>query len=170
MFRSCITPLAFVALAAAPAPGHEEGFVATLDGSQVAPPSITAATGTAEMHYDVDTNTIEELHIFTDGILLENLVQAEIRIGSPGSSGPVAFTIQNSWWGPGATGILLDVHAVGPISELDEAAMLAGNAYITIATTSHPEGEIRGQLLLVPAPGALAVAGAGALVSLRRRR
>ncbi len=170
MFRSFAASLALAALFGAPALGHEEEFVATLDGSQVAPPSITAATGTAAMHYDVDTNTIEELHIFTDGILLENLVQAEIRIGGPGVSGPVAFTIQNSWWGPGATGILLDVHAVGPISELDEAAMLAGDAYITIATTSHPGGEIRGQLLLVPTPGALGVFGASAFAGLRRRR
>lgn len=161
---------ASLAFAASPlASAHVTLFEATLTGDQATPPSITAATGTAEMHYDDETNMIEQLHIFTEGIVLENLVQADIRIGAPGVAGPVAFTIQNIWWGPGATGILLIVHVVGPISELDEAAMMAGNAYINIATTSRPEGEIRGQL--IPAPGVAGALGLGAAAfGLRRRR
>lgn len=162
--------LASLAFAASPlAVAHVEFFDATLTGAQATPPSITAATGTAEMHYDTETNMIEELHIFTDGILLENLVQADIRVGAPGFAGPVAFAIQNIWWGPGATGILLIVHFVGPLSELDEEAMMGGNAYINIATTSHPEGEIRGQL--IPAPGVAGALGLGAAAfGVRRRR
>lgn len=42
--------------------------------------------------------------------------------------------------------------------------------YVNVHSSQFPGGEIRGQLILIPAPGAAAVAGLGGLLAMRRRR
>lgn len=42
--------------------------------------------------------------------------------------------------------------------------------YVNVHSSQFPSGEIRGQLILIPAPGAAAVAGLGGLLATRRRR
>ncbi|MDX1952627.1 MAG: CHRD domain-containing protein, partial [Verrucomicrobiota bacterium] len=41
------------------------------------------------------------------------------------------------------------------------ADLLAGRMYFTATTAAFPEGELRGQLLLVPEPSAMALIGIG---------
>jgi hypothetical protein len=50
------------------------------------------------------------------------------------------------------------------------SAIASGEAYLNIHTTNVPGGEIRGFLQPVPAPGATALLGVGALLFARRRR
>lgn len=167
----CYAALAAAALSLAPASfANLDEFVATLDGAQAVPAVVTGATGDAEMHYDAATNMIDQLHVFVEGIFVADLLGAHIGVGAPGVSGPVAFVLQNSWWGDTVSGMQLIVHLVGPLAEADEAQLFAGNGYIAIATDAHPGGEIRGQLTFVPAPGSLALGAIGAGLLARRRR
>lgn len=42
--------------------------------------------------------------------------------------------------------------------------------YVNVHSSQFPGGEVRGQLILIPAPGAAAVVGLGGLMAVRRRR
>jgi hypothetical protein len=54
---------------------------------------------------------------------------------------------------------------------LTQVAQFAQNlGYVNVHSSQFPGGEIRGQLILIPAPGAAAVAGLGGLLATRRRR
>ncbi len=51
-----------------------------------------------------------------------------------------------------------------------ESALFNGVLYLNIHTSRNPGGEIRGNLVVVPAPGAAALLGLGGLMAARRRR
>ena len=50
------------------------------------------------------------------------------------------------------------------------ANLLAGNNYVNIHSTGIPSGELRGQLVVIPAPAALGAFGLAGLVAVRRQR
>ncbi|MDX2117731.1 MAG: CHRD domain-containing protein [Planctomycetota bacterium] len=56
------------------------------------------------------------------------------------------------------------------INAADVAALLNGQFYMNVHTAANGSGEIRGNLVLVPAPGAAAAFGVLGLVGTRRRR
>jgi len=56
------------------------------------------------------------------------------------------------------------------LSLAQETQLLNGFLYFNVHTNRNPGGEIRGNLVLIPAPGAAALLGLGGLVATRRRR
>jgi MYXO-CTERM domain-containing protein len=91
-----------------------------------------------------------------------------------GSNGGLQVDIVGDFAGTGS-GAALGQPASGTLTGMYDqmtdqqiSDILAGLWYINIHTDMNPAGELRGQV--VPAPGALAIAGLGGLVAARRRR
>ncbi len=141
-------------------------FVATLDGAQVSPPHVTTGAGGAVLQVD----------LVTRGWSLSGEI-----------SNLVFSATLASIHGPAPTGRNADPlaslgHNVEPDGPLDGAGVFTeeelqwlqqGLLYVTVFTDAgrFPEGEIRGQLVPVPEPGAWGLlAGAGlAVVAVRQR-
>lgn len=150
---------------------------ANLSGANEVPANASTATGTAIMV--IDTTTLA----FTFDLSFTGLGTpsraGHIHNGAAGTNGPVIFGLDNA-----ATWALIPVGAQGvtsfstngalqsptafPAAQL--ANLLAGNNYVNVHSTGIPSGEIRGQLVVIPAPAAAGLFGAAALVAVRRRR
>lgn len=147
---------------------------AELAGTNEVPPNASPATGVAVMVIDTDTRAFT-LDLTFSG-LQSPTTMAHIHNAPPGVNGPVIFGLDNP-----ATWALVPLGFTGfstagaqqsptlfPAEHL--AALLAGNTYVNIHTQDLPTGEIRGQLVVVPAPAAAGLLTAAAVVALRRRR
>jgi len=119
---------------------------ALLRGSQVVPAQASAATGTA-------TVTVDGQRMFFDYTIAQTgigtVTAVEIRLGGPGTNGPVLFTIPLTAFP--LSGRVTDPGAfapVGTITSFSQAcdAIAAGNTYLLIRSTAQPTGEIRGHL------------------------
>ena len=110
-------------------------FIATINGANEVPPSVTTATGFATFSYD---NTINEL---TYDISFSGLSSAEtgahIHQGIVGVDGPIQFTLLS---GSPKTGTVV-------LSASQETSLLAGELYVNIHSTNFSGGEIRGQII-----------------------
>jgi hypothetical protein len=119
---------------------------ALLRGSQVVPAQGSAATGTATVTVD------GELMFFDYSIAqtgIGTVTAVEIRLGIPGTNGPVLFTIPLTAFPLSGrvsdTGVFPPVGTVTSFSEAC-AAIAAGNTYLLISSVAQPSGEIRGHL------------------------
>jgi CHRD domain len=127
-----------------------ETFVAVLSGGYEVPPLETAATGTAELTL-VGSRLRYDIHVDS----LSNVTGAYIHIGRPGEDQPVvADLVEGLKPGP-ASGLLAsgslraaDLHMTTMAKLL--RALRHDDAYITVHTTAHPGGELRGQLRIQP--------------------
>ncbi len=140
---------AALALLAGCAGGQDEAgevmLRADLSGAAEVPPVDTPATGSTRAWYDDDTNTLTWVVDYSQ------------------LSGPVAAAHFHGPAGPGSSGAPVQVPIVskGPVdppiageavlTEEQEADLLAGRYYVNIHTAANPAGEIRGQLMPVPA-------------------
>ena len=111
-------------------------MVITLDGAQVVPAVTTAASGTGFVAIDTTTNT------------------AVITLDAGGYSGAELQANVHGFAPAGGTGLILHTLPAGThkfatwnYAEADEAALLAGLAYIEITSSGFPAGELRGQIL-----------------------
>jgi hypothetical protein len=107
-----------------------------LQGSQEVPPVTTSATGNGVITIRPDRSVSGS--ITTSGI---NPTAAHIHEGARGTNGPVIVplvrTDVNVWSVPaGGT----------KLTEAQYAAHRAGNLYVNVHSTTHPGGEIRGQI------------------------
>lgn len=147
-------------------------FIAFLNGAQEAPtPRVTPAFGNGTVILNAARTQIT-LNLTFSGLLTPFTV-AHIHEAPFGVSGPVRFD-----FGPqvvlgvgGTSGVL--TNAVFNVTEVQVAALLAGNMYFNVHSTTFPAGEIRGQLNVVPEPASMALlAGglAGLAMFARRRR
>ncbi|WP_242929114.1 CHRD domain-containing protein [Pontibacter vulgaris] len=117
---------------------------AALTGSQEVPPVTTQATGTFKGSYDKNTNRISYTITF-QGI---TPIEMHFHSGAVGVDGPAIVPI-NPGSDPysGSNPFISPlVGTTAPITEAQEAELLAGNWYINIHSDQFREGEIRGQI------------------------
>lgn len=149
MRKTSLVGLAVLALAWAPRARAHVTFQATLDVLQEVPtpPTPSTGAGTAMLAFDDEAKTIEYTIDFQN--LTDRPLLAHIHGGAAGTAGPVlGCCTLDVLAATGPSGTLAGT--TQPLSEADEAALLAGNLYVNLHTQGNPLGEIRGQVTLGP--------------------
>jgi hypothetical protein len=152
-----------------------QALTSGLDGTQVVSGSASSASGVSTAFFNISTNTLD-LSIGASGIILSDLIDAQIHQGAPGQVGPTILDLggQSSWVASGA-GIAFSGQVDFPSQYVSD--LLSGNTYIELDTLSFPNGDIRGQLVpyspnVVPEPSTfvLLMTGTISLLVLNRKR
>lgn len=144
---------ALVAAGATTAVARSGHYNTHLTGTEEVPAVVTGAQGQATFKLSADGESLEyKLNVAN----IEDVVQAHIHLGAPGSNGGVVVFL----FGPEPAGIdvngtlatgtitaddLINALAGQPLSSLIDA-IESGGAYVNVHTLAHPSGEIRGQL------------------------
>ena len=160
-FGSCAGVAALFLLLSAPASAQVVTLKATLSGGEETPAVVvTGAVGTVEASVDTEAREISvTLRVFN--IPAGSPTTAgHFHVGPRGGGGPVVLNFPSSI--AGRTGDFTMTFRLGAanfvaraaqgINTLDDMiqAMVAGNAYANVHTTTNPGGEVRGQLSLAP--------------------
>lgn len=156
-----IAATAAIATAAGSASATEFVFYAHLSGANEVPGNLSPAIGFMAGVYDDVANSFDFNWNITNN-LIGTPTSAHIHNAPAGSNGPVVFGFASSGWG------LTGSATWTGLSQAHIDALFDNDLYINFHTTAFPGGEIRGQI--VPAPGALALAGVGLAFTVRRRR
>jgi len=128
-------------------------FSAQLTGDQSVPSVTTNAKANFEATFDPETSVLSfSLELFG----LTNPSVAKIYEGTPGTTGIPVYTL---FAGPTVEGLYSGVISDGIVDETGltgsligmtvgdlVAMMAAGDAYVSVGNTSHPEDAIRGQI------------------------
>ncbi|MCK5944916.1 MAG: CHRD domain-containing protein, partial [Planctomycetes bacterium] len=113
-------------------------FVAALSGAQQVPPVATAGSGQLEaLLYEPEHRLV--YFAVTSG--LGAVLSAELRLAPAGSNGPLVASLTGA-----AAGGAAFCGATDRLTASAAAALLANDVYLTVKTSSHPNGEVRGQL------------------------
>src|SRR6478672_7545144 len=148
---AALVSLILVATATTQSYAQNEKYRAKLDGNNEVPPLNTTSEGVINFKTKSDILTWK---MNLTGI--SGLTGAHIHQGQAGENGkPVVDLLKVSKQKDTANVILMrgnvtDSSLTGPmagqtIADL-KTAMANGNAYVDVATASHPDGEIRGQI------------------------
>lgn len=135
-------------------------FEVEMDPFQEVPPHNTPAYGDATVSFDPNTSSLSVAAgggNYSD--LLAGATSVTLSDAAAGANGPTIFTLTLD--NPGTTSGTFQgsgTLTAGQITDLQ-----AGNLYINVRDSVYPSGEIRGQLLALPEPSALILAGLGAL-------
>jgi hypothetical protein len=176
-------PLAVLATSlvvmSAPALGATVLATAELDGLQEVPANDSTATGAAAFTFDEATGdytfTLSVVGIDAFEINADVAGGIHIHEAAPGFNGPIVINTAEdrvdlivSDFGEFVFVAEGTVSAPASIFE----ALAAGNLYVNVHTEEFPGGEIRGQLAIVPVPGALLLFGSAftGLITVSRRR
>jgi hypothetical protein len=122
---------------------------AILRGTQEVPPVASGGSGTAEVRVHPSRTQIE----FTLEVAgLSGLTGAHIHAGTPGTTGPILFTLSSATFTSPHTGTLTAAdltpapgHGINTMNDAADA-ILEGRTYVNVHTSVHPDGEIRGHL------------------------
>lgn len=166
MKHARLLAIAASAFAAATASADLFQFTASPSGDQEVPPSGSPATGTMTGVYDDVANTFSFEWSVMDLLGTPASPGSHIHNAPAGSNGPIVFGFNN----PDGSWPLMGSATWSGLSPDEVQALFDGNLYINFHTDQFAPGELRGQITLVPAPGALALVGVGGLAALRRRR
>ena len=168
-----------LAVAASPAMAAVITATASLDGLQEVPPNASTATGTATLTVD-DITGAYEFMLDVDGIDVFEINAAvaggiHIHEAPIGSNGGIVINVASDRTGLAIPGFgMFSMTSAGVVDDLSAIldAMAAGDLYINVHTEEYAGGEIRGQLTVVPLPGAFVLFGSAlfGLVVTRRRR
>lgn len=126
-----------------PAMAQNQTFTVTLNGANEVPPVDTPATGTATITYNPTTMTL------TWNVTHTGLTGPALR-GEFG--GPAAATANGNTIRSLGNNLTSPINGTDTITAAQAAQLLAGLWYIRIRTTDHRTGEIRGQIVVPPAP------------------
>ncbi|MGH8018751.1 MAG: CHRD domain-containing protein, partial [Opitutaceae bacterium] len=134
-------------MAAVPSPSAVVRFTAAIDAGQETTTSTSAATGTAELLYDVNTNTFDLA--LTLNNFANTITASHIHEGAVGVAGGVVTNLgaETAYVRSGntITATFSNVTHGG-----DPATLLRGDAYLNFHTAAFTAGEIRGQLIPEP--------------------
>jgi len=124
-------------------------FVATLNGAQQVPPTVTPGTGTASILLSPDQTIITVNSVWTD--LIGIPTAAHLHDAPAGENGPVATdangnNIEFAGVPPTTTGAIPQQTFV--VNAAFVSQLFQGSIYENIHTTAFPAGEIRGQFSL----------------------
>jgi hypothetical protein len=137
-----------------------------MTGQEEVPPVQTSASGTFFVYLEAQPSGDYNISYELDVKDIADVTAAHIHLGAKGSNGDVIYAL---FTGPEKTGSFSGVLAQGPfeVSGLTGAlqgktigalatAVIAGQAYVNVHTKAHPDGEIRGQIVIpqMPIPGA----------------
>lgn len=171
MIRSLALGL-LLAVTTSPAMAAMITATATLDGLQEVPPNASTATGTAtftiddvtgDYTYSMDVDGIDAFAInagLAGGI---HIHQAPV-----GLNGPIVINVASDRTSLTIPAFgMFSFTAAGTVGDVNAivTALTAGDLYINVHTEDYPGGEIRGQLAVIPLPGAFLLFGS-ALVGL----
>lgn len=120
-------------------PQEELLFVSHLEGSQVVPAITTNASGIGTFMLNNNRDTIS----INMSIIGSSATSAGIYIGSEGSSGTLLIDLTNDLIGNSICTSLTGNVLLDNLSDF-----LKGNLYLQLSTIDHPNGELRGQILL----------------------
>ncbi|MEZ0324379.1 MAG: CHRD domain-containing protein [Fimbriimonas sp.] len=132
--------------------GTQVTMEATLNGAQETPEVDTAATGHGTFKFNADMTQLT-VRVITTGLNNAEVTAAHIHVGARNNPGPPIFPLytqaQGAWTGD-MTFTLdeSDFAAGGGINTYNQAvaAILSGQTYINVHTSTHVNGEIRGQI------------------------
>jgi hypothetical protein len=160
-------------LLAAPAQAIVIDLTADISGPNVVPPTDSLAFGTGVFEYDDDTNVLTWTILFTASLFETDEVSSEISGPAPeGENADVLVDLGTGQLKQGMTD-LDSLAACSADAEGCEDDLLAGLWYVTVSTSEHADGEIRGQIIpvaSVPEPMAMSLLLAAAGGVLLRRR
>jgi hypothetical protein len=159
-------------LLAAPAQAIVIDLTADIGGANVVPETDSLAFGTGVFEYDDETNVLTWTILFTASLFDTEEVSADVS--GPAAAGANADVLFDLGTGQLKQGMadLDEVTSCTADPEACEDDLLAGLWYVTISSTEHTDGEIRGQILpvSVPEPMAMSLLMAAAGGVLLRRR
>jgi CHRD domain-containing protein len=121
---------------------------ATLDSRQAIPRPphpVARATGALTGGLDRETRTVTWKLVYRG--LSGPATAAEIHLGRPGATGPVALALCGPRAGVGRISCRSGVHGVATFSAKTISALQGGLTYVNVHTRRNQAGEIRGQIL-----------------------
>ena len=126
-------------------------FQTDMFGAQVVPSVNSTGWGFVRFFFSEDRMSADYT-VDVKGFSGSLVMGADIRRGAPGTNGPIVRHLADAGF------IVMGSHTTFTRAELDE--MAAGQWYVTLYTSLHPTGEMRGQIVLPPdfAPSAAVVA------------
>jgi len=118
----------------------EATLLATLVGSEEAPPNSSATMGEAALILNADGSLTYSV---TTAGFETNLLAAYVHEGAAGAAGPVLFGLLCTQDGTSCSG-------TSPVlGAAEKSSVAAGKTYVNLCTEAFPDGEIRGQLVPV---------------------
>ena len=123
--------------AAATAQAEMMKFTTEMTGTAAVPPTDSAATGTAEVTLDTEAKTVTWVYTHTG--LSGDMTAAHIH-------GPATVTEAAP---PVIDTTTETMKGTAPITDAQAAELIAGKYYLNVHTEKFPDGEIRGQLVLM---------------------
>lgn len=131
----------------APGPTPTGTLGASMSGGQEEPPVVSQGRGTASFTVSSDRSRID----WTLGVTnLANVTMAHVHNGAVGVNGGIMFNLSTAPFTGTLSGFLtaVDLQPTAGVATFDEAVnlMLTGGTYANVHTTTHPNGEIRGQI------------------------
>jgi len=119
-------------------------FSATLTGTHEVPPVNSIGTGMAKFMVKDDSTIVFDVSL--KGV--PDVTGAHIHLGADGAAGAdVATLIQGADPGGKITGIITSRDLHGTTMSQLIAAMKSGGAYVNVHTKTHPDGEVRGEIM-----------------------
>ena len=110
-------------------------YDATLSGAEVVPAVVTSAGGAAKFVLQADGTTLT----YDISHTVQNALAVAIHLASPGENGGVIFPLTP-----------VSGHLTGSVTIASDQsdALASGQVYVDVQSQAHPDGEVRGQLLL----------------------